>query len=928
MPLSWNEIRHRAIGFSREWATAVRERSESQTFWNEFFLVFGFPRKKVALFEEPVKKLSGEYGYIDLIWPGTLLVEHKSFGQDLSKAESQAFRYARSLNQEDSPRYIIVSDFARISLHDLEEDKSITFPLTDFHKHIHDFAFMSGYQQHTFQDQDPINIEAVEIMGKLHDVLGDGGYSGHKLERFLVRILFCLFAEDTGIFEREEFHFFIRNSTSEDGSDLGNHLARLFDVLNTPKEKRQKNLDESLADLPYVNGELFAENLGFADFNSDMRNALLACTRFDWSKISPAIFGSLFQAVMEPKERRQIGAHYTSERDILKVVRSLFLDDLRVEFEGIKRSTGQSRKSGLKRFHEKICALRFLDPACGCGNFLVITYRELRELELETLRELHLTGTGEAKGFQQELTLEEVNRLSLVDVDQLYGIELKEWPVRIAEVALWLMDHQMNIKVSETFGQLYQRLPLKKRPNIVQGNALRMDWKEVIPPEKCSYILGNPPFVGAMYMEPEQRHDMLLAANNLNGVGVLDYVSAWYFVASGYVTGTKIRVGFVSTNSITQGEQAGILWSELFNRGVKIHFAHRPFAWDSEARGKAHVHVVIIGFGVFDIPAKIIFDYDANPGKPILSQVRNINPYLVEGMDICIRNRSEPICNVPKMAWGSQPRDGGNFLMSSEGKKDLLRKEPAAIKWIRPFMGAEEFLNGVERWCLWLVGIQPQELNSLVEVKNRVEGVKQMRLSSKAEATRKKASTPTLFAQIAQPNSDYLLVPLVSSERRSIIPFGFMSKEVIASNLCCIVSDATPYHFGILSSSMHMAWVRQICGRLESRYRYSKDIVYNNYPWPQNPTDKQKVAVEEAAQNVLDVRKEYSKSTLADLYDPLSMPPKLVKAHANLDRVVDLCYRKESFTSERQRVEYLFNLYERLTEPLVAMSSRKKRTKT
>ncbi|HLW71894.1 MAG TPA: type IIL restriction-modification enzyme MmeI [Candidatus Binataceae bacterium] len=445
MPLSWNEIRDRAIRFSKEWTGAKREQAEKQTFWNEFFNVFGIRRRTVASFEEPVRKISGDFGFIDLFWPAVVLVEHKSFGKDLGRAESQAFRYIQDLAREgradESPRYVIVSDFARLTLHDLEPGEQsaarLEFPLADFHQHIRSFAFLAGYQQHKFADQDPINLRAVEILGNLHDTLEAGGYSGHRLERFLVRILFCLFGQDTGIFERESFTLYLKNRAAEDGSDLGPHLARLFDVLNTPPEQRQKNLDEDLASFRWVNGELFAENLGFADFNSDTRKALIACTHFDWSRISPAIFGSLFQAVMEPKKRRQIGGHYTSERDILKVIRSLFLDDLHAEFERVKNS-----KAELKRFHQKIARLRFLDPACGCGNFLVITYRELRLLEIEILKLLY--------GTQREL--DGIQHPSRIDVDAFYGIEISEWPARIAEVAMWLMDHQMNIWLSEAFG--------------------------------------------------------------------------------------------------------------------------------------------------------------------------------------------------------------------------------------------------------------------------------------------------------------------------------------------------------------------------------------------------------------------------------------------------------------------------------------------
>ncbi len=571
MPISWNEIRHNAIAFSKDWTGVKSETAESQTFWNAFFQVFGIQRRRVAACEVPVKKKAGDYGYIDLLWPGKLLVEHKSFGKDLSKAETQALGYIRELADENPdielPHYIIVSDFARIALHDLDanEKRGATheFPLSELYLHISDFAFIAGYQQHTFHEQDPINIEAVEIMGNLHDALKAGGYSGHELERFLVRILFCLFAQCTQLFEPESFRLFIENRTALDGSDLGQKLARLFDVLNTEPEKRQKNLDETLACFPHVNGELFSEQLHFADFNADMRNALLACTRKDWSRISPAIFGSLFQSVMQPKDRRQIGAHYTSERDILKVIRSLFLDDLRAEFENRKADRSTGRRARLQEFQDKLCNLRFLDPACGCGNFLVIAYRELRQLELETLKELF--------GGQTEM---EITKLSKVNVDQFYGIEILEWPVRIAEVALWLMDHQMNVKISQAFGQWYQRLPLKKSPTIVPGNALRLDWKEILRPELCSYVLGNPPFVGKKEQNLEQKADMDIIFTHSKAAGVLDYVCSWYQQAAEYIQGTRIKVAFVSTNSITQGEQVSILWNEVFCRyHLSIHFA-------------------------------------------------------------------------------------------------------------------------------------------------------------------------------------------------------------------------------------------------------------------------------------------------------------------------------------------------------------------
>lgn len=930
MPISWNEIRQNAIRFATEWATARSESSEKQTFWNEFFEVFGMRRRAVASFEEPVRQISGKYGRIDLFWKGMLLVEHKSRGQDLGKAESQAFEYIQDLLREgrdnDLPRYVIVSDFARVALHDLEPEEerplplfagrrveTTEFPLADLHRNIHRFAFIAGYQQHRFRDQDPINLRAVAIMDDLHDALEAGGYGGYRLERFLVRVLFCLFAEDTGIFDREAFRLYIEDRTKPDGSDLGPHLARLFDVLNTPETRRQKNLDESLYAFPYVNGDLFAENLGFADFNRDMRDSLLACTRFDWSRISPAIFGSLFQGTMEPRERRQQGGHYTSERDILKVVRALFLDELRDEFERVR-----GNKNQLRQFHQKLSRLRFLDPACGCGNFLVITYRELRLLEIEVLK-------AQDGGGQRHLNIQ---TLSLVDVDSFFGIEISQWPARIAEVAMWLMDHQMNLRLSEAFGQYFVRLPLTKSPTIRCGNALRLDWKDVLDPEQCSYVLGNPPFVGKQFASAEQKADMRLICGKVKGHGVLDYVTAWYFKAAEYVQGTRIRVGFVSTNSISQGEQVGVLWSELFAKyHVKIHFAHRTFAWESEARGKAHVHVVVIGFGTFDASNRRIFDYGADGERVTVSIARNISPYLVEGNDIVVLPRSRPVDAVPEIVFGNMPNDGGSLILSGEERTELIRREPGAKKFIRPFMGSQEFINGKKRWCLWLVDASPVELRAMPEVMKRVESVAAHRAKSSRATTRELAGTPTLFGEIRQPSSKYLLIPSVSSENRSYIPIGFMPKSVIGSNLVLFVPDAKVYHFGVLSSAMHMAWVRQVCGRLKSDYRYSNRLVYNNFPWPQSSTEKTRMAVERAAQTVLDAREEHfhKGATLADLYDPLTMPPGLAKAHAALDRAVDRCYRSQPFTSDRQRVEFLFSLYEKIATPLLAKCGAKNR---
>lgn len=914
MPLGWNEIRSRAVAFSRDWAGESREDAEAKTFWDDFFTVFGLRRRQVASFEEPVKNIRGSYGFIDLFWKGVLLAEHKSRNKNLGKAHAQAMDYIQDLQREgrgeEVPRYVIISDFARIALHDLEENQSHELPLAELHENVHLFGFIPGYKQHRIEAEDPINIKAVQIMGDLHDALEAGGYSGHDLERMLVRVLFCLFAEDTGIFERNAFTLFLENHTRDDGSDLGIHLARFFSVLNTPQENRQGNLPEELAELPYVNGDLFAENLRFAEFNRDMRNRFIACTRFDWSRISPAVFGSLFQAVMESRERRRIGGHYTSERDILKVIGPLFLDELREQFDKAKRS-----RASLLRLHERIASMRLLDPACGCGNFLVVAYREMRRLELDLLRELH----------RDDQRLLNVRTLSRVDVDQMFGIEIQEWPVRIAEVALWLMDHQMNLRLSEAFGQSYVRLPLKKSPRIEQANALRIDWAKVLPVAICTHIFGNPPFVGAKYQDKEQREDLDIVADGVQNAGLLDYVTGWYFKAAMYIKDTTIPVAFVSTNSITQGEQVGVLWSELFDRhGVVIHFGHRTFPWESEARGKAHVHVVIIGFGVAEPKQKLLYDYESNGTDATVLRVSNISPYLVEGPNVAIKNRSKPLCKVPEIGIGNKPIDDGNYLFTAEEKKEFLRQEPAAAKFFRLWYGSVEFINRSPRWCLWVGDCPPERLRAMPSVMRRVEAVRKFRLKSKSDPTRKLAATPTRFHVENMPSGNFLLIPKVSSERRRFIPMGFMKPDVIVSDLVFILPKASLFQFGVLSSTMHMAWVRHVAGRLESRYRYSAKLVYNNYPWPAAPTDQQRLAVESAAQDVLDARSQYPQACLADLYNPVSMPAPLAKAHGKLDRAVDRCYRSQKFESERKRVEYLFDRYQQLVQPLLPTQKRRR----
>ena len=894
MALSWNEIKNRAINFSKEWEKEQREHAESQSFWNDFFNIFGISRKRVASFEEPVKKLGEQRGRIDLFWKGTLLVEHKSRGKDLAKAYTQAMDYFPGLKEAELPKYILISDFETFKLYDLEEDKNYEFTLNELYKNVHLFGFIAGYTKHKVVAEDPINIQAAQMMGKLHDKLKDVGYDGHSLEVFLVRLLFLGFAEDTSIFEKRAFLEFLENKTSEDGSDLGSKLTELFQVLNTPFEKRLKNLDESLATFPYVNGKLFEEFLPIPSFDSKMREILLECCYLDWSKISPAIFGSLFQSIMDKEHRRNLGAHYTSEANILKLIRPLFLDELYEKFEKVKKN-----KKQLAEFHKELSTLHFLDPACGSGNFLIIAYRELRILELEILKILY-----------SENVLD-ISSIVWCDVDQFHGIEVEEFPAQIAQVAMWLIDHQMNMMISEHFGQYFVRLPLKKSANIVHANSLQISWEDVISKEKLTYILGNPPFIGSKLLNSNQRKEMETIFSNVKNGKVLDYVTAWYLKASKYIQGTNIKVAFVSTNSIVQGEQVGILWKELFsNYGIKIHFAHQTFNWSNEAKSNAAVHVVIVGFASFDTTNKKIFEYENIKAEAHEKIVKNITPYLVEGDDIVIEKRRKPICDVPNISFGSMPNDGGNFLLTDEEKEELIKQEPLSEKYIKPLLSASEFLNGKNRWCLWLEDLNPNDLKSMSLVKQRVENVKKLREESSREATKKLAEYPTLFGEIRQPKSEYIGIPLNTSGNRIYIPFGYFPKDFISNNTMSVVAKSSLFHFGVLTSIMHMSWIKYICGRIKSDYRYSNELVYNNYPFPKNVSEKQKKAVEEKAQNVLNIRSQFSDCSLADLYDPLSMPPNLKKAHQELDKAVDNCYGSKLFKNDKERIEFLFGLYE------------------
>ncbi len=961
MPLTWSEIRTKAQRFASDWVGVTSERAEAQTFWNEFFAVFGVQRRRVAVYEKTVSRLKhAGLGRIDVFWPGLMLAEHKSGGADLDAAFQQAADYFEGLSDKELPRYVVVADFQRFVLHDLEEGTQIPLTLKEFPRKIHLFGFIAGYHRQKVREQDPINVEAVQKMGDLHDLLKRDGYEGHVLEVFLVRLLFCLFADDTGIFQpKDALQDLIENQTAEDGADLGDELRRLFVVLNTPYDKRQKSLPDIFAAFPYVNGRLFEERLDPPVFSRAMRALLLDLCGMNWGAISPAIFGAMFQAVIEldaRDRRRQLGAHYTSEANILKLIGPLFMDELRAEFEQIK-----TNKNKLFEFQKKLSRLAFLDPACGCGNFLVISYRELRRLEIEVLSAAEKLGQRWGNVFQA----------ITVDVDQFHGIEIEEFPAQVAQVAMWLTDHQMNIEASEVFGEPILRIPLVKSAHIRHGNALQLDWAEFVPPTHLNYILGNPPFVGKQHQSAEQKADLTAVMTGIHGAGVLDFVAGWYVKAARYLTaeinpfgqivertapGRKkfkdvrfgkgeaamhdmfldaaevevksrraVRCAFVSTNSIAQGEQVGVLWGWLLNQGLHIQFAHCTFQWMNEAPGKAAVHCVIVGFGTSPTRQRRLFEYDDIKGEPHEVRAASINPYLVDAVETVLPSRRQPISHVPPLVFGSMPNDGGNLLLSDDEKRELLCSEPQAAKWIRPFIGADEFINRIPRWCLWLVDCPAAELKAMPLIAERVARVRQQRLASRRDTTRQLAATPSLFGEIRQPSGTYLLIPGVSSERRRFIPIGFMDAEVIASNATLIAPNATLVHFGILTSTLHNAWVRYVAGRLKSDYRYSAQIVYNNFPWPAAPTEKQTAAISACAQDVLDARAaEFARdaaTTLATLYDPNLMPPALAKAHRELDRAVDAAYaadakalgEKPKWGADGERVAFLFVLYQRLT---------------
>ena len=926
MRLSWNEIRTRAAAFAREWAGAGYEKGETQSFYNEFFEIFGVRRRTVARYEEHVRRLGDSRGYMDLFWPGVLLVEQKSAGRDLAAAREQADAYFDALPERDRPRYRLVCDFRTFELYDRDERETASFALAELPGHVERFGFILGVQRRAFVEQAPVNVEASGLMGALHDALKASGYAGCRLELFLVRTVFCLFADDTGIFEpRDIFLQFLEDRTRDDGSDMGPWLERLFQVLNTPIGKRQKTLDEDLARFPYVNGDLFAETLPIADFDSGMRDCLLDACRFDWSAISPAIFGALFQSVMEPAERRRQGAHYTAEKNILKVIEPLFLDDLRSEFARLKARPGPRRLSGLRRFHARLARLRFLDPACGCGNFLIVAYRELRALEIELLRELREAAGGEG---QREIA----SILSAIDVDRFHGIEIDEFPARIAETAMWMMDHIMNNRLSLEFGETYVRIPLEKSPHIVHADALEIDWADVLPPGECDYVMGNPPFSGFVMRDKRKQAQAgaLLKALGAGG-SRLDYVAAWFLKAGAYLQGRRARIGFVATNSIVQGEQVAQLWPALFDRyNLDIMFGHTAFRWDSDARGAAHVHVVIAGLCDRETapPDRRLFVYPPKGSKPAEMRVSRIGPYLVDASTLAdprlvVKRHRYPLSARPGICVGTKPVDQGHYILDSTRRQEILRSEPNAAKLIYPFIGGKEYIRGGERWILAPSKASPSDLRDMPIVRSLIRAVRNYREKG-GELAKSLADSPAEFHVTVIPSKEFLVIPEVSTERREYVPIGYLKPPAIPSNKLWVVENATPQLFALIASAMHMAWLSYVGGRLGNEYSYSGGLVYNSFPLPRVPEEKFE-SLDPHANAVLAARAAHPDSTLADLYDPDLMPSGLRKAHRALDRAVDRLYRPGGFASERERAEHLCALYEKAVAPVTASPKRRGR---
>ena len=921
-----NEQKQAAKTFAEKWKGVGDEKQHTQTFWLELLKkVYGVENPFGFITFEDRVKLS-HTSFIDASIPEThTMIEQKSLGKDLSKPikqsdgslltpYQQAKRYAAELPYSKRPRWIVACNFEEFRVYDMENPQAEPeiILLKDFGKEYHRLNFLVNARDRNIKKEMELSLAAGVIVGKLYDALlkeykdPESDETQKNLNKLCVRLVFCLYAEDAGIFgSRNQFHDYLALFKER---NVRQAIINLFETLSTPIEDRDPYMDRELAAFPYVNGGLFQDSRvdlqrQIPQFTDEILNLLLknASLDFDWSGISPTIFGAVFESTLNPETRRKGGMHYTSIENIHKVIDPLFLNDLKREFEAIKsQKNAKTRRQSLADFQTKLASLTFLDPAAGSGNFLTESYISLRRLENDILREIH--GGNMALDFGSDFDPVKVH------IGQFYGIEINDFAVTVSKTALWIAESQALQDTENIIHKELDFLPLKSYANIIEGNALRLDWNEVVAREKLNFIMGNPPFVGARLMSAEQKADVNEIFAGWKNLGNLDYVSCWYKKVADFIQNTNIHAALVSTNSITQGDSVATLWKPLFEAGTHIDFAHRTFRWDSESNNKARVHCVIVGFSVADSDNPKIL-YSGEKGQ----EVNNINAYLLDGENVFVESRNKPICDVPEIGIGNKPIDDGNYLFTSEEMAEFTKKEPLSEKYFKPWYGSFEFINQQPRYCLWLGECSPSELRKMPQCKKRIEAVREFRLASKSAGTRKLADKPTRFHVENMPKGNYIVIPEVSSEKRRYIPIGYMNDSVLCSNLLKLIPNATLYHFGVLTSNVHMAWMRAVAGRLKSDYRYSKDIVYNNFPWC-TPTEKQKAAIEKTAQAILDARKLYKDASLADLYDEVTMPPELRRAHQANDRAVMAAFGFSVNMTEAECVAELMRRYRELTE--------------
>lgn len=892
-----------ATRFANRWAGATSESSDKQPFWDDLFAIFGILRRQVAVFEQLASRAStGNVGWIDLLFPGQMGVEHKSAGEDLDAAMAQLLDYLPALPPAELPWLLVVCDFQNFRWHNLETGQQGSFRLAELPDNIDVFAWMAGYNRpgRTYENVEDVNLAATKLMANLHDRLAANGYSGHALREWLTRILFCLFADDSGVWDRAAFHAWVALHTRQDGSDLGPQIAYLFQLLDTPEERRPANLDPEYAQFTYINGDLFQEILPIPQCDTAVRDSLLAACTFDWTGISPAIFGSMFQNVMTPAERRTLGAHYTSEENILRVIEPLFLKPL-----GDQLAAARTRPK-LREFLDRLRGLKFLDPACGCGNFLVVSYRELRRLESAAVRRL-LELDRQSGQLAVDVTLN-----FRVQVDQFYGIEIEEFPAKIARTAMYLMDHLCNREVSAEFGEHYARFPIPATPTIVNADALELPWGDVLPAESCDYCFGNPPFAGHTTRSRHQS-DQMRAVWGRKYNKWLDYVTCWYKLSWEYGKDCKTQFAYVSTSSIAQGEQVARLWDEGLSAGATLTFAHQAFDWRNEASGRAHVHVVIEGFSMEEPrPDRILCTYQSARSEPECSSVRNISPYLVDAPNVLVHRRRQTLTTLlSPVSYGSLASDGGALCVEDDQYPD---NDPTAARYLRPYVGSRELIHGLARWVIWAPdGIPAADVRASDFLSERLEQCRTNRLDSDNPDTQALAATPYRFFHVAQPESEYVGIPATVSANRRFYPVAYLSADTIASNAMYTVVDPTGLTFAILSSSMFMTWQRYAGGELRSDLRFSGGVVYNTLPLPQNISTADRDRLIAAGRAVIDARP--PDSTLAQMYDPLATPRGLLAAHTELDRVVDRLFTRRRNLSDSDRAAVLLDAYAAATRP-------------